>query len=231
MHINILGGGWVTANGFGMMDKGDAFSAGEGAPVIPAAKEIFTQQLTRYGRFDTYTKLGCAAIALALKDAGLDQTDQKRHIGVIVSTVYECFESDLAFQETTIEEDGSFSSPNLFSYTLPGIVIGEAAIYFKLTGPTFTVGDQLENRGLSALATAKDLIESGACDLVVAGWLDSPNELLKTTVEPDDQIRGALFTVLSNKESKSSKKIKIENAEFYLNSDKKITSLPDLFQR
>jgi len=230
MNINILGGGWVTALDFGQLDDGNKPTLLKGQPVVPPAKEIFSQPLTRYGRFDTYTKLGCAAIALALKDAQLDQDVEKRPIGLIVSTVYECFESDIAYYDTTKEEDGFYASPNLFSYTLPGIVIGEAAIHFKCTGPTFTVGDTVENRGYNAINTALNILNSGACDTIVAGWLDSPIEKIKKLVISDDKIRGAIFVVLSkNIKGDKNKTISQLDSQIYLNSNKKVKSILDLF--
>jgi 3-oxoacyl-(acyl-carrier-protein) synthase len=230
MELTILGGGWVTAAGYGLLSevKEDIFTQGE--PIIPPAKAIFSQPLVRYGRFDEYTKLGCAAIALALKDAHLHEATEKRPLGVVVSTIYECFESDIAYHQTTIEEDGLYASPNLFSYTLPGIVIGEAAIYFKLTGPTFTVGDMFSGKGYNALLSAADLIRSGSCHTVIAGWLDSPNRLLGKKAEDDDGLRGALFVVLSDEQkTRLSKKVVIRDAQLWTESNQMITSIVDLF--
>ena len=229
--INILGGGWVTAAGFGKLSEKKRFKLIPGNPQIPKAKEIFSAPISRYGRFDHYTKLGCAAIALALKDAAVDQTEEKRPFGVIVSTGYECFESDLAFYETSLDDDGFFSSPNLFSYTLPGIVIGESAIHFKLTGPTFTVGDSLKQKGFNALVTGLDLLNSGACDTVVAGWLDGPNELLKNFESNDDQHRGAIFFILSNRQQNDQyEKIYLEKGRPYFASGREIKSVLDLME-
>lgn len=227
--INILGGGWVTASGFGKHSKNQNFRITEGKPQIPKAKDIFLEPLNRYGRFDQYTKLGCAAIALALNDANLDEASEKRPIGVVVSTIYECFESDLAFYETSLEDDGFFSSPNLFSYTLPGIVIGESAIHFKLTGPTFTVGDSLEHKGLNALVAGLNLLYSGSCDTVVAGWLDGPNELFTNFEKGDNQHRGSLFFVLSTKENnRKNEKIYLKNGRPFIASGRGITSILEL---
>ena len=77
MNINIIGGGWVTASNFGQLQDGNMPTPSQGQPLVPPAKDIFSQPLTRYGRFDTYTKLGCAAIALAIRDAQLDQEIEK----------------------------------------------------------------------------------------------------------------------------------------------------------
>jgi 3-oxoacyl-[acyl-carrier-protein] synthase II len=145
----------------------------------------------RYGRFDDYTRIGCAAIAMALRDADLEHEEGKT--GIVVSTGYECMQTDMAFYETTLEEDGVFSSPNLFSYTLPGIVLGESAILFKLTGPGFTLGQPEGDLGLNALITSMELLEAGQAVFMAAGWLDAPPDHANRT---EDAACGAVFAVL-----------------------------------
>jgi 3-oxoacyl-(acyl-carrier-protein) synthase len=229
--INILGGGWVTAAGFGTLSDIGKFRLAAGDPQVPKAKEVFTEPLSRYGRFDKYTRIGCAAIALALKEAAMDKSGEKRPIGVVVSSIYECFESDLNYYETTIEDDGFFSSPNLFSYTLPGIVIGESAIHFKLTGPTFTMGDVAERRGYNALLSGIDLINTDACDTVVAGWLDGPSEKLIKIEENDDRRRGGIFLVLSGTlENKNYGTIYSDRGRIITGSGQQVNSILDLMK-
>jgi 3-oxoacyl-(acyl-carrier-protein) synthase len=171
---------------------------GADKPLFPPVQELFTQPLARYGRFDNYTRLGCAAVALALKEALLYELEQTKNIGLIVSSQYECYETDLNFYATTIEDGGSYASPNLFSYTLPGIVIGECAAYFKLTGPTFCVGeDPRAGLGRSALQAAVSILVMGETDCVIAGWLDYPPELEFLKASTTSFRYGAIFLVLS----------------------------------
>ena len=227
--INILGGGWITASGYGTLSEKQRFKLTAGDPQIPKANEVFVTPLSRYGRFDKYTKIGCAAIALALRDAAIDKAETKRPVGVIVSTVYECFESDLAYYETSLEDDGFLSSPNLFSYTLPGIVIGETAIHFKLTGPTFTVGDTIQQKGFNALLSGMDMITSGACDTIVAGWLDGPNERLSNFISTDDHQRGAIFIVLSKlPQNKNNGKLFLDKGRLIFSNGLEVKSILDL---
>ena len=175
MKAAILGGGYVTARGFGYLNRGDIPSLDAGEPLFPPDAEVFPIPMSRSGRFDTYTRMGCCTIAMALKDAGMVGTDARRRTGIVLSTKYECMETDFKYYQTTIEGEGVFSSPNLFSYTLPNIVVGECAIYFRLVGPTFTVGESEEDgRGIPALQTAMLMLGNGDCDTVVAGWLDRP---------------------------------------------------------
>ena len=77
---------------------------------------------------DEYSKLGMGAIAYALKDAMLDEWEEKRAIGIIASTVYGCLGTDFDYYNTVIPQDGLFASPNLFTYTLPNCFLGDAAM-------------------------------------------------------------------------------------------------------
>lgn len=229
MAINIIGGGWVTAKDYGRIGDGTRPVLRAGAPKLPSAKELFSPLPPRFRRFDPFTRLGLSAIALALKDAGLSDCEHSRPIGIVISSVYECFEVDLAFYKTTQEEDGLFASPNLFSYTLPGIVTGEAAIYFKLTGPTFTMGDDTTSRGMPALLASVDMIRSGMCKTIICGWLDSPGEMLETKIKDIDPVCGAVFVILSTEyQPRVLTQLRIENSTLLTASGAKLESIQDL---
>ncbi len=227
MKIYVIGGGFVTAAGHGSRSGKQRPALAAGLPAIPKGKEIFSTPLTRYGRFDRYTKLGCAGIALAVRDAGLDNAEEKRPVGIVVSTAYESYSSDLAFYETTREANGAFTSPNLFSYTLPGIVLGEMAIHFKMTGPTIITGEADNGgQGLAALQTAADILQTGLCDTAIAGWLDSPPEFLSK----EEALHGSVFSVLTLRPEQAQSAHWFESGET-LRSAKgtEITSVLDLF--
>jgi hypothetical protein len=116
--------------------------------------------------------MGCAAVELTLRDAGFE-VGGGGAVGMVVSTRYDVLETDMAYYKTTLEQGGALSSPNLFSYTLPVIVLGECAVMFRLTGPTFCVGDE-GGFGSSALKSAAAMIASGKASRMLAGWIDSP---------------------------------------------------------
>ncbi len=230
MGIHVIGGGWVTAAGYGRSGEGGRPVLTPGLPSVPAAGEVYAEPPPRYRRFDRYCRIGCAAIALALQDAGMERAETARPVGIIASTRYGCFETDLAFHATTAENDGLYASPGLFSYTLPGIAIGEAAIQFRLTGPTFTVGDPLGQRGLRALEIAVDLLAAGACPAVLAGWLEAENRLLRPRAGDDDGLRGAVFVVLSSGPARrDTPAITQKGSELYSEPGGRIVSVLDLF--
>jgi len=139
--------------------------------LLPPLDTMLSKKSTRFGRFDRYTRLGCAAVGLALHDAGLTAAGP-RTIGFILAGQYGSFVTDLAFYETAAG-NGQFASPNLFSYTLPNIMIGECALQFGLTGATYCL-DSDKGRGIGALSEAAWLLAENEADAVLAGWLEVP---------------------------------------------------------
>jgi 3-oxoacyl-[acyl-carrier-protein] synthase II len=229
MNVRIMGGGWVIAGNYGRMKDGAKAVMAAGDPFIPPVEEIYLNPPARYRRFDSYCQAACAAIALALRDAELEQAEGPRPMGIVASTRYGCIETDLAFQASAREADGLYASPRLFAFTLPGIAISEAAIHFRMTGPTFTVGEAAGQRGYQALRIGVDLLASGVCRTVLAGWLDAGTHLLKHLAEGDDGIRGAIFVVLSNEPvGTAADTFRQEGFELFTASGKRITSILDL---
>ena len=130
----------------------------------------FSALFSRFGRFDAYTRLGCLAVFLALKDARLEPDSRRGDVGCLLAVQYGSFATDLAYYETTFG-GGAFSSPNLFSYTLPNIVIGECSYRFGLRGPAYCL-DAEGARGGEALAQAARILEQGSAAAMLVGWLD-----------------------------------------------------------
>ncbi len=228
MEINIIGGGWVTAGNYGRMAARTRPVLDAGRPIVPPAASIYTHPPVRYRRFDAYSRVGCAAIALALKDAGLDRAAAPAPVGIIAATRHGCFDTDRAYYATAKEDRGAFASPNLFSFTLPGIVLGEAAIHFRLTGPTFTVGDEIGQRGLTALDVAVDLLASGTCRTIVTGWLDAVDRQALGTAGDDPQ--GAIFVVFSTQRAdRCIRRIRRRDFRLYTEAGQAVRTIVDLF--
>jgi 3-oxoacyl-[acyl-carrier-protein] synthase II len=168
MMISIIGIGWVTATGMGCGKDHDDLAFSEGP--LPAIEHgrLFERPYQSFRRMDGYSKVGIAAIAFALKDAGLDQWTHKRNIGVIVSTEYGCLGVDLDYYDTVLREKGIGASPALFAYTLPNSFLGDAAILFGLTGKAFVVNES-RPLGLAGLELAMDSLMLGECDQILCG--------------------------------------------------------------
>jgi len=141
-----------------------------------------------------YAKLGLAAIAFALRDAGLETWSTKRPVGVVASTRLGCLATDLEYHRTVLLQGGGLASPNLFAYTLANCFLGDAAIQFGLTGSSVAINDTQED-GLGALRMALEELALGEADTMLAGICDLPVPTAfadSVTLKP-----GAIFLVLA----------------------------------
>lgn len=172
MTIGVRGIGWVTPTGIGQGRHCDRFSTTYGElQKIDHRKIIPAHSFNRFGRMDRLSKLGMTGIALALKDAGLDEWKMKRPIDIVASTVYGCLGTDLVYYDTVIPEQGMLASPSLFAYTLSSSFLGEAAICFGLSGNCFIINEN-NLKGLMGLQIAVDSITSGDSEMVITGVCD-----------------------------------------------------------
>ncbi|MCP4450381.1 MAG: beta-ketoacyl synthase [Planctomycetes bacterium] len=193
MKVNVLGMGWVTPAGLGSNQAEEAFQWGRGSLPPLRSRQFLNRPHKRFGRFDTYTRAGFGAIALALRSAGLQEWQEKRPIGLVVGTHHGCLDTDVAYFETAAQDGGAMASPNLFAYTLPNCMLGEASIQFGLTGPIL-VTNQSGDACMDGIHMALDLIEGDFCDTVVAGFCDIACALLG---ESSVRFSGAVFFVLN----------------------------------
>jgi len=168
MRCTVQGLGWVTTAGHGRRGEGRACVFTHGPLPKPPACASLAGGLRRFGRLDAYTRLGLAAIALALEDADLAKWNQKRFLGLVTATETGCFKTDEKYCHTMLPDGGRFASPNLFAYTLPNCMLGEASIHFGLSGPQFVVEDAGSDM-LAGVRAGLDMLRFGLCDTVVAG--------------------------------------------------------------
>ncbi|MBI4764473.1 MAG: hypothetical protein HY787_07705 [Deltaproteobacteria bacterium] len=193
MKAVITGIGWVNSAGRGQ-GRRTVFQSGpaEGRLEL-SAKGILDKPAPRYGRMDDYSRLGLLAIALVLKDAQLDQWTEMRNISVIASTVYGCLQTDSDYYDTVIPEGGRLALPNLFAYTLSNTFLGEAAIYFGLTGAGFIIHESSLS-GCYGMLLAMNSLAGKECEAVIAGICDAgPSSSLGLTGRA---VPGSLFFVL-----------------------------------
>jgi 3-oxoacyl-[acyl-carrier-protein] synthase II len=172
MAVLITGIGWVNGAGAGQgRERPFRFLQAEGPIQIPTG-EVLSFPLLRFGRMDTYSRLGVAAIGLALKDAGLLEWSDVREISVVASTVYGCLETDEAYYETVLPQGGKLASPHLFSHTLSNTFLGEGAIQFGLSGAAFVLHEPAL-KGTGALHLAFLAVGQGERPAALAGVCDS----------------------------------------------------------
>lgn len=194
MSAFITGAGWVTAGGKGMAGNHDPFDPAEGSlPVLDLRAPFANHAFKRYGRLDRFSRLGIMGAAYALRDAGLDAWEEKRDIGIIISTVLGCLATDIDYYRTVMMKNGILADPNLFTYTLPNSFLGHASMIFGLTGTNFVINDR-SGSGISALVSAMDCILLGECDAALAGICDvEPPRDFPVSLRP---VPGAIFVVI-----------------------------------
>lgn len=169
----VTGIGWVTSRGPGRGREAREFSM-TSDPIPPVAREdVFPEPNLRFGRLPQYSRVGLAAVAFALRDAGMEHWDTKRSAGIVASTLAGCLATDIEYYNTVLPESGGLPSPNLFSCTLPTCFLGEAAIQFGLTGPTLIVNDPAED-ALGGVRMALESLSWGECGTMLAGHIDLP---------------------------------------------------------
>lgn len=207
LKCNIVGFGWVAADGFGAGSSSVAgkrfsgFRPGE-LPVVQR-KDLFNRPDRSFGRMDPFSRLGLAGITLALRDAGLQPRQDKespgRNIGILAATDSGCLYTDLDYFATVLDAQGVFASPQLFAYTLPNTFLGEAALRFGLTGNAQVVNcaaNETAHDAVDAVGVLRMAMESivwgesekvvvGYCDLGEHGALQAPGALFMV-LEPGD---------------------------------------------
>lgn len=168
----LTGIGWMTAGGMGRGKTGDTFSPTRGQMPSFSFVNAPCVKTRRFGRLDTYSKVGLTAISMALTDAGLARWTTKRPIGIIAATESGCLGTDIDYFDTVARCGGKLASPNLFAYTLPNAFIGEAGILFGLCGTGITVNvtpgaeDRILRMALESLAWGDDeVMLAGICEL------------------------------------------------------------------
>lgn len=204
MSAILLGLGWVTPGGMGAARNAGGFALGGGELPELERRDVFNDAYQRFGRLDRFSRLGLAAITFALRDARLEEWQEKRSVGIIASTRLGCLVTDIDYFDGVIPEQGKLASPNLFAYTLPNCFLGEAAIRFGLTGSNFIVsgraGDPLLSLrlGLESLAWGEEeVVVVGCCDLEAPPGLtdfagEDPGAVFAVLVRSSDDGYGQL---------------------------------------
>lgn len=215
---SITGIGWFGPAGPGR-GRTDIFSLLDGRVQAVGRRSVFPKPYLHFGRMDLYSKLGVAAVALALRDADLEDWVERRAFGLVSSTLYGCLTTDFDFYDTVRDRGGGLASPQLFAYTLSNTFVGEAAIRFGLTGPIYTINEN-PLTGLEALRTALQSIFLDEAKTMIAGICDlgRPNRLAGP-----EGISGALFMVLQETPAKGTSsygEIAIDGTQILVNGEK-----------
>ena len=192
MRARVLGLGWVTAGGWGRGQDGAGYGFSDAPLPDLERKALFAEPFPRYGRLDGFSRLGLAGMALALADAGLDGWQEKRPVGIVAGSRFGCLGTDLDYFKDVLPAGGGLASPNLFAYTLPNTMLGEAAIRFGLTGPGYVLSVSAGTY-FAPVEVALETLAAGEAPAMLAGFCELP----PAGAAPSGVLRGTTFLVLA----------------------------------
>jgi 3-oxoacyl-[acyl-carrier-protein] synthase II len=222
INIEVIGGAWITASGIGCISDNQSFSMPQDALPELRRQLLTTTSDQRWGRLDNYSKAGLIGASIALKDAGIDTADAPETTGLIVSTVTGSAQVDHKYFHTVVPEDGLFSSPNLFAYTLPNCMLGEVSIRYGFTGPALVLSQQSPDM-MNGITGGIKFLNYGLCEQVVAGYCNIEVDMIDTECKP-----GVVFLVMQ-KTSKISPLV--YNGTELLYNGSEISGIVDLMQK
>jgi beta-ketoacyl-acyl-carrier-protein synthase II len=120
-------------------------------------------------RLDRFVQLGIVAAREAVADSGLDpQTWDAARVGVVIGCGMGGAGTWEAQHTTLIQRGPERVSPMLIPMLIPNMVAGHIAIEFGAQGPNLVTATACTS-GATAIGVARDMLRSGACDVVIAG--------------------------------------------------------------
>ncbi|MGE0454524.1 MAG: beta-ketoacyl synthase [Vicinamibacteria bacterium] len=118
---------------------------------------------------DRTARLVATAAHLALGDGGWSVESRAEHaVGLVLGTMYGSVRTIAEFDRRAIEEGPIYASPLDFANTVINAAAGQTAIWHGLHGLNSTIATS-QTSGLRAIAYAAGFIESGRCDVLLAG--------------------------------------------------------------
>ncbi|MEU6084035.1 beta-ketoacyl-[acyl-carrier-protein] synthase family protein [Streptomyces sp. NPDC047108] len=122
---------------------------------------------------ERFVQLGLAASRMAIEDAGWDSgTWDGTRVGIVLGNSLGGA-ATLEEQYDVLREAGPGRvSPLTITKYMPNMLAGSIAIDCHATGPGLAVGTACAS-GATAVGMARDLLRSGACDIVLAGASES----------------------------------------------------------
>jgi 3-oxoacyl-(acyl-carrier-protein) synthase len=134
-------------------------------------ERVFSRPFKNFGRLDEVSRTTASAVGLALRDAGLEcSPERKQDIGIVGTNALGSLGADADYFRDYLDSGRTLSRGNLFIYTLPSSAVGEAAIHFGFLGPALYAsgGGGL----LTAFDAACEMIDSGQAAVMLAGEAD-----------------------------------------------------------
>jgi beta-ketoacyl-acyl-carrier-protein synthase II len=162
------------------------------------AGELLGRKAAR--RLDRFVQLAVVAAREALADAGLDpSTWDGARVGVVIGCGMGGAATWEAQHARMLQHGPQKVSPMLIPMLVPNMVAGQLAMEFGAYGPNLVTATACAS-GATAIGTARDLLLSGACDVVLTGGTEAGLTPLAVTGFAQ---MGALSTRTSDPEAAS----------------------------
>jgi 3-oxoacyl-[acyl-carrier-protein] synthase II len=172
--VLVMGIGWITGREFGCIARGERSRFEDDGH---GRKGLFTHPFKNFGRLDRISRMTASAVALALRDAGIPYSpERKLDIGIVGTNGSGSLATDLLYFKDYVESGRTLGRGNLFIYTLPSSPLGEAAIHFGLQGPLLYAADGKASLGM-VLETAEEMVLLGEAEAMLAGTADGQEAL------------------------------------------------------
>ncbi len=167
----------------------------------------------RLARLDVLCRLGLAAVARLASSAGAETLAGS---GIVVGHALATLDTNEGFDARRRSRGPAGAEPRVFPATSPNALVGECAIAFRLTGPSFAVGAGLDG-GVEALGRAAELVAAGDAERMVVVAADAAGpasrDLLRLLgLEDRPFSRGAVAALITAEPSSAGMEVRLDLA-------------------
>ncbi|MET8538528.1 beta-ketoacyl-[acyl-carrier-protein] synthase family protein [Streptomyces sp. NPDC005065] len=186
--VAITGVGVITPAGIGREENWERVCKGVGLatkdPELVGALAEFSCRVPAFDatdvvgarevwRTDRFVQLALVAADEAVADAGLNPRSwDGSRVGVVVGSAAGGVSTLETQHERFLQQGGKGVSALFHPMVLVNMVSGRLAIKYGATGPNLVTATACAS-GATAIGVAKDLLQSGACDVVIAGGAEA----------------------------------------------------------
>ncbi|MFE1009892.1 beta-ketoacyl-[acyl-carrier-protein] synthase family protein [Streptomyces sp. NPDC058794] len=144
------------------------------------ATRVLGRPLAR--RLDRFAHLALVAAREAVEDAGLEPglRSLAPRVGVVLGVGSNSLATYAREFGRLARGDAALVSPLALTRSVPSMAAAEVALDLKATGPNFTASSACAS-GATAIGIAAALLDSGACDIVLAGGAESGRSRMTAT--------------------------------------------------
>ncbi len=156
---------------------------GPDAPPLGTTASADALDPARARRLDRFARLPTDAAAQALVEGGLSADGGARaRTGASLGTTWGSLDASAAFMWRAMQQGAKKAMPADFPNLVLSSGAGHVSIYHQLRGPAWTVS-AFDASGLAAVAHAAEEIDAGRADAMVAGGVETTNDIVLRVLE------------------------------------------------